>query len=362
MKTEDILYLLLRVALFKREADFALASTLSWSEVRWEKLYAMAKAQGVAVLVFDGISAVMQHIGDASLGMPRSLKMRWLSMVDVVEKRFVKQNYVAMRVANICRDEQIKALIFKGLVLARLYPNPQHRECGDLDIYVFDNQRKLLDKAILNAGGKWISVSEKHSELMLNGVIIENHNCFAHRYLYSKTKWLNRRLLHYSQNAEQFIANTPLYASPLAFDVLFVLYHAANHFKFEGITLRHIIDWCFVVKNANYNIAEINKLGLEKFSSVLCRIGKQYLGFDLPDNLCCCEDVVYERVLSDVVHSDISKNEDKVGFASLIWLKFRRFTSRRWAYKLVDDYFVMGVVNSIMAHIAHPQAIFKGNK
>ena len=56
-------------------------------QINWQQLYDTAKAQGVVAIVFDGVKRVMEQRGDNSLGMPRSLKMRWLSVVDSIEKK-----------------------------------------------------------------------------------------------------------------------------------------------------------------------------------------------------------------------------------------------------------------------------------
>lgn len=362
MTTDKYICLLLRLALHNREVDLLYSLQIDWTTVNWQQLYDTAKAQGVVAIVFDGVKRVMEQRGDNSLGMPRSLKMRWLSVVDSIEKKSTAYLKAVDFIASACMEQGLSVMIFKGLSLSRLYPEPLHRECGDIDLYAFDGRRKELDRMIVGMGGTLKHDSVKHSELQLRNVIIENHNYFVHRYFSDRAKKMNATLIECAHNAEPFISNKPLYFPNREFDLLFVLYHAANHFKFEGISLRHVIDWCFVVQRAEYNVAALNDYGLQDFSAVLCRIGKECLGFDMPDDVCSCQDEIYNRVLNDIVGSDIGKNEEKVCFFTLLKRKTARFFSRRWVYSLVDDSFFGGVVNSIAAHIVEPFAIFKGNK
>lgn len=362
MTTDKYIYLLLRLALHNREVDLLYSLQIDWTTVNWQHLYDTAKAQGVVAIVFDGVKRVMEQRGDNLLGMPRSLKMRWLSVVDSVEKKSATYHKALEFIASACQKQGLSVMVFKGLSLSRLYPEPLHRECGDIDLYAFDGRRKELDRLIVDLGGELKHDSVKHSELELRSVMIENHNYFVHRYFSDQAVKMNTALTEYACSTEPFAPNKPLYFPNSEFDRLFVLYHAANHFKFEGISLRHIIDWCFVVQRAGYDVAALNEYGLQEFSAVLCRIGRECLGFDLPDDICRCDDETYSRVLNDVVGSDVGKSGEKVAFFTLLCRKTKRFFSRHWAYRLVNDSFFGGVVNSVTAHVVEPLAIFRGSK
>lgn len=362
MKTiREVLLGLLRVALFGAAFDRSLLALLD--DNGWRRLYQVSKAQGVAAIVFDGLRIVMERVNDSSLGMPRQLKMRWLSAVDSAEGKYAHQCNVAQEIARICTDNALPAVIFKGLSLSRLYPEPSHRQCGDIDIYAYNGRGKELDRAIVAAGGVLKHTSPKHSELILDGVMIEGHRYFVYRYFSRRAKWLNARLVGYAAGGKAFFEGKELYGSNKKFDALFVLYHAAGHFMSEGISLRHVIDWCFVVQNAGGEVDEVAQIGLDNFSAVLCRIGKEHLGFDFAPSLCLCDDEHYHRVLADILSSDVGKaHGEKVGLWQLLKRKYRRFASRRWVYTIVGDSFFMGVLNSLWAHIVQPASFSRGTK
>ncbi|MBQ2423370.1 MAG: nucleotidyltransferase family protein [Alistipes sp.] len=356
----DTLFYFLRVGLFGVQGDSV--PPVQLEQLDWQQLYDTAKAQGVLAIVFDGVKRVMEALGDNSLGMPRSLKMRWLSVVDSIEKKNINQRRAMEFISKACDKAGIRVMTFKGLSLGRFYAEPLHRECGDIDLYALDGRHRDLNRLITDLGGSVIHSSAKHSEIKLRSVMIESHNYFVYRYLSKRAKAVNSRLVDSVCSAEPYGENSSLYYPNSEFDTLFVIYHAANHFKFEGISLRHIIDWCYVVQRAGCNLSQLAEYGLERFSAVLCRIGKHSLGFDLPEHLCRCDDKTYNRVLSDIVGSNVGKDGKKVSPLTLLRRKAVRFFSRHWAYSLVGDSFLGGVVNSVIAHIAEPMAIFRGNK
>jgi len=362
LTTDKYIYLLLRLALHYREADIQHTLQIDWTAVDWPQLYDTAKAQGVSAIVFDGISAIIDRYPEVNVSMPRHLKLRWLSIVDSVEKKYAKQERIARKLADICNDAGIDTVLFKGLGLSRLYPIPNHRECGDIDIYACNGEAQRLDDAIVASGAKIKHISQKHTELFVNGITIESHRLFIKRYFSKDAVEMNQYLIDSLSGSKPYFEESRLKVAGVKFNSLFVLYHAANHFKFEGISLRHIIDWCFVVQNANGEIADVARMGLADFSAVLCRIGNECLGFDLPHELCCSEDDVYNRVLADIVNSNIGKDEEKVSLFTVLRRKYRRFTSRRWAYSLVNDSYIRGLGHTILAHIVEPMAIFRGNK
>lgn len=353
------MFALLRVALWGAEFDLSL---LPASDAAWEQLFLTSKAQGVSAILFDGIMEIMRRTDDKLLGMSRKFKMRWLSAVDSIERRYARQQSVAAKIASLCAEQGIEAVTFKGLSLSRYYPVPSHRQCGDIDIYALDGRGEQLDDALVAAGGVMLHKQPKHSELSLGGVMVEGHRYFVHRYFSPRAKWLNSVLEQSVVGGQPMFECGGLYGSTPQFDTLFVLYHAANHFMLEGISLRHAMDWCYVVKNTQGNIGKVADIGLERFSALLCRIGRDCLGFDFEESLCRCDDAIYKRVLDDIAGSDVGKVNDKVGFVKLLWRKCCRFTSRRWVYSLVDNSFFMGVLNSLWGHIVQPKNLIRGNK
>lgn len=58
--------------------------------------------------------------------------------------------------AAVFAENGIRLLLLKGLGLSRNYPVPAHRECGDIDIYLFGASDEG-DRLLLQMGAQPIS-------------------------------------------------------------------------------------------------------------------------------------------------------------------------------------------------------------
>ena len=72
---------------------------------------------------------------------------------------------------EVCRQNGIRLLLMKGHGLSELYPKPQSRPSGDIDIYLFDD----YEKGNFLFGDGVNSFNKKHASYDYHGVHIENH-------------------------------------------------------------------------------------------------------------------------------------------------------------------------------------------
>ena len=150
--------------------------------------------------------------------------------------------------------------------------------------YSTDNGYLLAEKL----GGSVKRHHYKHSHIALHGLIIENHqfalpvrgnNVFkdAERHL--------RNLL--SQGPIAKIADTNLLCPPASFNALFLIIHSLNHFLYESIKFRHILDWALFLRAEYENIdwedlmQWCKRLNATRFVYCFNYISKKYLGLDL---------------------------------------------------------------------------------
>lgn len=92
----------------------------------------MAADQGVCAVIGDGMERLPEELRP-----PRELRLRWALTAERQEKRYRRQQEKAAKMAAVFAENGIRLLLLKGLGLSRNYPVPAHRECGDIDIYLF---------------------------------------------------------------------------------------------------------------------------------------------------------------------------------------------------------------------------------
>lgn len=85
--------------------------------------------------------------------------MKWTGYSNIILQNYRKQEHTAYSLANLLCSNGIEMLVMKGIALAHLYPCPENRSFGDLDIkcheegaqsdiYTIPLQRMLLAQVL----------------------------------------------------------------------------------------------------------------------------------------------------------------------------------------------------------------------
>lgn len=355
--TAEALLCLVRLALHEEDADAVFPDHVDWAEV-----YELSKKQGVTAIAFDALQRIRTKRADnLPMPLPKPLLFRWISTTVAVEKNYARHRAAVSALARYLATENITALIFKGLSLSELYPVPKHRECGDIDILALEGHYKQLDDCLVANGGEIVFIQPKHAEIRFAGVVFEGHRTFVGLSFSGRNVELNKELIGLLPDSEPLFGHENILRPSPAFDALFVLAHAANHFKTEGIVLRHVIDWALVVGANAYRLdaERLKHYGLWNFAAILNRIARQHLGFcRIPQELCVCSDDDYDRVLADILRAD-SDVPDNLSKRGILLKKYRRFTSRRWTYPIAGDSFGRALLRTAKDHLLQPRNFFR---
>ena len=108
----------------------------------WTKVVMSAKSQSVLGVV----AQVMLSDEDVSSQLPQDMKARL--------KKFLMNNLLThnllnntlIKVVSTLREGGVESVLLKGQGLARNYPQPELRQCGDIDLYVgLENGERVHD-------------------------------------------------------------------------------------------------------------------------------------------------------------------------------------------------------------------------
>ena len=218
----------------------------SLKEADWKELYAIAKKQCLVGVLFDGIKKLpAEHVG-----MEKELLLQWMAESQMLEKANVRLNDAAIQVSEWFRKKGFRACILKGQGNALMYPNPYSRTPGDIDIWVEGGDKRVISFV------RSISPHEKacyhHIEFpSYKGVEVEVH----YRPSFLLCFWHNRKLQKYYERVkeEQFSHRVMLgeqgeIAIPtVEFNLIFQLTHIYSHLMNEGIGLRQLVDYYYVL-------------------------------------------------------------------------------------------------------------------
>ena len=218
----------------------------SLKEADWKELYAIAKKQCLVGILFDGIKKLpAEHVG-----MKKELLLQWMAESQMLEKANVRLNDAAIQVSEWFRKKGFRTCILKGQGNALMYPNPYSRTPGDIDIWVEGGDKRVISFV------RSISPHEKacyhHIEFpSYKGIDIEVH----YRPSFLLCFWHDRKLQKYYERVkeEQFSHRVMLgeqgeIAIPtVEFNLIFQLTHIYAHLMNEGIGLRQLLDYYYVL-------------------------------------------------------------------------------------------------------------------
>ena len=218
----------------------------SSKEADWKELYAIAKKQCLVGVLFDGIKKLPAEY----VGMKKELLLQWMAESQMLEKANVRLNDAAIQVSEWFRKKGFRTCILKGQGNALMYPNPYSRTPGDIDIWVEGEDKRVISFV------RSISPHEKacyhHIEFpSYKGVEVEVH----YRPSFLLCFWHDRKLQKYYGRVkeEQFSHRVMLgeqgeIAIPTAeFNLIFQLTHIFSHLMNEGIGLRQLVDYYYVL-------------------------------------------------------------------------------------------------------------------
>ena len=218
----------------------------SLKEADWKALYAIAQKQCLVGILFDGIKKLPAEY----VGMKKELLLQWMAESQMLEKANVRLNDAAIQVSEWFRKKGFRTCILKGQGNALMYPNPYSRTPGDIDIWVEGGDNRVISFV------RSISPHEKacyhHIEFpSYKGVEVEVH----YRPSFLLCFWHNRKLQKYYERVkeEQFSHRVMLgeqgeIAIPtVEFNLIFQLTHIFSHLMNEGIGLRQLVDYYYVL-------------------------------------------------------------------------------------------------------------------
>ena len=219
----------------------------------WQELYSFASKQALLGLCFEGIERLGKEYPEElrrnSIG--RELLMTWMGKAQQIRRQNMKVNAVASKLFSMLREDGLRCCILKGQGNALMYPNPYSRTPGDIDVWIDASRERIMEYAQkkFELGD---DIRLQHLETSLDGVPVELHffPCSMNNPIYHARlqKWFRRNADLQCSNVVSLPDGIGEIAIPTtAFNVIYQLTHLYHHFFDEGIGMRQIIDYYYVV-------------------------------------------------------------------------------------------------------------------
>ena len=254
----------------------------SLKEADWKELYRIAQKQALLGVLFYGIRRLPKELAPK-----QQLLMRWMAMAEQIRKQNIKLFQDSVKVCQNFENEGFANCILKGQGNALLYPDPYMRTPGDIDIYLLGGRRKIMkyvDRVCPNQVMRY-----HHVDFPVMKTAIEVH--FTPSYMFCPIH--NRRMQKWFKEVmgEQCAHRVSLpdgygeiHVPTASFNVIYILSHLYRHIFTEGIGLRQLLDYYYVLISDDLLVIrdrvqkELKHLGLWKFAQAVMFVMKEVFG------------------------------------------------------------------------------------
>lgn len=266
---------LIRVALGKQKC---LSRNPSYKE--WGRLFKMAERQRLLGICFYGVKKIASPLpspegkgesfydGENRVGIPEELYDYWLGTAALIQLQNQKVNRQCVEVCNKLQEAGFKCSILKGQGIAQLYNKGRRtkderqdesnflgmfRQSGDIDVWVDGGMKKAMAWAKKEYGNVEFDYINAHlpmykdTEVELHWRVQSLDNLWKNKKL---QRWLEKHkeeLLNTTEDLPDGAGSIPV-PSP-TFNSFYVLLHCYHHMFTEGLGLRQVMDYYFVLQS-----------------------------------------------------------------------------------------------------------------
>lgn len=307
--------------------------------IDWPIIKTLAEQHGLSAVVLDGIDRLPE-----SKRPPKEFMLQWIGEVLLVyECRYEQYKKNIAEMAGFYNRHGIKMMVLKGYACSLDWPKPEHRPCGDIDIWLFGEQKRADDILSKGMGVKVDSSEHHHTVFYWKDFMVENHYDFLNVYQHKSSAEMEKVFKELAQDDSSFVDlySEKVYLPPINFHALFLLRHSMCHFAAEGITLRQLLDWAFFVEKHNKDInwiwleGVLEQYGMKRLYDVYNAICVADLGFDIK----LFPRVQFyhslkDRVLQEILFPRYPINNLPNNVFNRILFKIRRWKDSAWKNRL----------------------------
>lgn len=344
----------------------------------WEAIYAQALKHALPAVLVDGINDVrcmMEEVrceGDSHTSAikhqpsaiipPKELMLQWIG--EVLQGFEMPRKVYLQAVASLAgfyNAHGYRMMVLKGYACSLNWPRPEHRPCGDIDIWLFGQQQEAdaaMEQWAKGSSGSRVQEFKvdrshhHHTVFNWGGFMVENHYDFVNVHSYRSSRRMERlfkELGAFEKEGHGF-AHQPvelqgerLWLPSPNLHALFLLRHLGAHFAAIDISLRQLLDWAFFAEKHTGEVdwewlqGVLAEYGMSQFFHCVNAICIEDLGFAeevFPKG--DFDPLLKQRILMDILAPEYPR-EEPAGFIPKMVYKYRRWQGNAWKQRLVYD-------------------------
>ena len=282
--SEDVLTLcsLLRQALLTVGAGQIEIRKLT--QCQWESVVEKAKKHSVLPLLYEQLKE------------EKNLSPILFRKVQHISRRTVQQCYKLLYLTNyivkLLERGSVSVVVLKGVATADLYPYPELRKSGDIDLLLPKRDELMKAGSLLETEGFTLKEKQYTNHHVVyeskEGITIELHTMLVEPFDNPRVnQYLNQLVPEYgTYKEERIILGSKLPVPQIAYHAYYLLIHMLQHFMASGFGLKLLCDWV-VLWNRETRKEEqekflqlVNDSGVRLFAECITALGISYLGLE----------------------------------------------------------------------------------
>lgn len=287
---------LLQVALNCRDSLSRMPSTIEWNNI-----FSEAQRQAVVGIMVTGLERLPENQRP-----PKMLLLQWIGLCQQIETQNTLTTKTCHSICERLKNDGFEACVLKGQSNYRNYPAKMknRRNCGDIDVWVqakSDGRCKRFDI------GRVIEYVQNHydmnglcwlhtSHVEKSGVPVEIHL----RASFMSEPCKNRRFQKHFADVDECrtfaeLEGVEIPCLKVDEDVVYQMNHIYRHLIDEGVGLRQVVDYYFLLQSWNKLHARskeetmkiVSWLGMKRFAGALMYVLREVCG--MPAECLLCE-------------------------------------------------------------------------
>lgn len=271
---------------------------------QWSKLLDMAVKQalvGICGIGIEQLPAVQRP--------PHDVAMRWAFLVSNIEQRNLWMNRKCGEVTELLERDGFSCCILKGQGVATLYPEPLRRQSGDIDVLCWARTTAAgscsIDEVVDYVRSHSVETAKAvyhHADMRVafersaygnvlyvpvrdgNDIEIEMHYRPSWFYSPLRNRSFQRWYMLHRDEMEKSPDGT-FFMPAQKFNAVYILVHIYRHLFDEGIGLRQLLDYYYVLmrlrdsgEDATEVCAALRQFGLLRFCGAVMYVLREVFG------------------------------------------------------------------------------------
>jgi hypothetical protein len=335
---QDLFFELIQVALGQREK-----LSHAPSEKEWSELFALSHMQSIAGVTFTAL----EKLNESEQKPPINLLYKWIGIYEQIRRQNELMNNEATRLTKLFESEGHHTAILKGQANALLYPIPHSRQPGDIDIWVSGGREKVVQTLqklhLYNGKLETYATNENATETDYhihlpeneNGIVVEAHFRPSSGNLNPFTNYRLQRFLNDEINRGCTLVDEGFYVPSVKFALVMQLAHIQRHLLTEGVGLRQLMDYYYLLKSDTRKerlevMPRLREFGLFHIAGAVMWVLKEVFGLEDEYMIAPVDERRGKIMLSIVMEGGNfghfnPNNNITLSWSNLVYRRFKRF-------------------------------------